>query len=462
MTATLKDRALNRVFVTLLTLTAVALASGSLAAQTPAIASPEVTFTKEVAPILQQHCQECHRPNAIAPMSLQTFEEVRPFAKAIKERTSARMMPPWFIDPNVGINKFKNYGGLTDDEIATIGKWVDAGAPRGNPADMPPPAKFDDDIWHIGTPELVAAMPADLAVTANGPDMWRNIVVDPGLTEDRYIKAVEIKPTKGRRVIHHMGTTLLYPDGGSATMQSKNANIFEDGSGRLMKAGTKVVFQLHVHPYREDTSTNMEIGFKFYPKGYVPKYVAQTELMGDDHELDLPANSDNVRYDSYKILTVPTRILAYAPHMHTRAKAQCLEAILPEKSEQRDGNKVETLSCINHFDFNWMMVYEYATDAQPLLPVGTVLHLINWYNNTGSNRLNNDPDNWIGYGQRSIDDMAMAWMTFYNLSQKDFEQQVAERKAKLKEMESSSRSDTPNVAASRAEVPKVTASKVTQ
>ena len=462
MTATLKDRALNRVFVTLLTLTAVALASGSLAAQTPAIASPEVTFTKEVAPILQQHCQECHRPNAIAPMSLQTFEEVRPFAKAIKERTSARMMPPWFIDPNVGINKFKNYGGLTDDEIATIAKWVDAGAPRGNPADMPPPAKFDDDIWHIGTPELVAAMPADLAVTANGPDMWRNIVVDPGLTEDRYIKAVEIKPTKGRRVIHHMGTTLLYPDGGSATMQSKNANIFEDGSGRLMKAGTKVVFQLHVHPYREDTSTNVEIGFKFYPKGYVPKYVAQTELMGDDHELDLPANSDNVRYDSYKILTVPTRILAYAPHMHTRAKAQCLEAILPEKSEQRDGNKVETLSCINHFDFNWMMVYEYATDAQPLLPVGTVLHLINWYNNTASNRLNNDPDNWIGYGQRSIDDMAMAWMTFYNLSQKDFEQQVAERKAKLKEMESSSRSDTPNVAASRAEVPKVTASKVTQ
>ena len=462
MTATLKDRALNRVFVTLLTLTAVALASGSLAAQTPAIASPEVTFTKEVAPILQQHCQECHRPNAIAPMSLQTFEEVRPFAKAIKERTSARMMPPWFIDPNVGINKFKNYGGLTDDEIATIAKWVDAGAPRGNPADMPPPAKFDDDIWHIGTPELVAAMPADLAVTANGPDMWRNIVVDPGLTEDRYIKAVEIKPTKGRRVIHHMGTTLLYPDGGSATMQSKNANIFEDGSGRLMKAGTKVVFQLHVHPYREDTSTNVEIGFKFYPKGYVPKYVAQTELMGDDHELDLPANSDNVRYDSYKILTVPTRILAYAPHMHTRAKAQCLEAILPEKSEQRDGNKVETLSCINHFDFNWMMVYEYATDAQPLLPVGTVLHLINWYNNTGSNRLNNDPDNWIGYGQRSIDDMAMAWMTFYNLSQKDFEQQVAERKAKLKEMESSSRSDTPDVAASKDEVPKVTASKVTQ
>ncbi|PYU27433.1 MAG: hypothetical protein DMG32_06945 [Acidobacteria bacterium] len=434
MKTTLKDRLFHLVCVTLLVSIAVILTSGSSGAQTPAGAPPEVTFTKEVAPILQQHCQECHRPNAIAPMPLQTYEEVRPFAKAIKERVSARMMPPWFIDPNVGINKFKNYGGLTDDEIATLVKWVDAGAPRGNAADMPPAAKFDDDIWHIGRPELVAAMPEDIIVRANGPDMWKNIVIDPGMKEDRYIKAVEIKPTKGRRVIHHMGTSLIYPDGGSAVMQSKNANIFEDGSGRLLMAGTKVVFQLHIHPYREDTTTSVEIGFKFYPKGYVPKYVAQTELMGDDHELDLPANSDNIRYDSYKILSKPTRILAYAPHMHTRAKAQCLEAILPEKSEQRDGNKVETLNCINHFDFNWMMVYEYATDAQPLLPTGTVLHLINWYNNTGSNRLNNDPDNWIGYGQRSIDDMAMAWMTFYNLSEEDFQQQVAERKAKSKEI----------------------------
>ena len=434
MKATLKEGLFHLALAALCAAIAVVMTSGSVAAQTSAVVSPQVTFTKEVAPILQQHCQECHRPNAIAPMSLQSYEEVRPFAKAIKERVSARMMPPWFIDPNVGINKFKNYGGLTDDEIATLVKWVDAGAPMGNPADMPPPRKFDDDIWHIGTPDVVAGMPQALVVKAYGPDMWKNIVVDPGLTEDRYIKAVEIKPIQGRRVIHHMGTTLIYPDGGLATMQSKNANIFEEGSGRPMTAGTKVQFQLHIHPYREDTTTSVEIGFVFYPKGYVPKYIAQTELMGDDHELDLPANSDNVRYDSYKMLTKPTRILAYAPHMHTRAKAQCLEAILPEKSEQRDGNKVETLNCINHFDFNWMMVYEYATDAQPLLPAGTVLHLVSWYNNTGSNRLNNDPDNWIGYGQRSIDDMAMAWMTFYNLSEEDFRQQVAERKAKSKEI----------------------------
>jgi mono/diheme cytochrome c family protein len=422
------------VFHVVLVLIAMALNIGISGAQTSATAPSQgdVTFTKDVAPIVQQHCQECHRPNGIAPMSLLTYEEVRPFAKAMKLKVTARAMPPWFIDPNVGITDFKNFGGLTNDEIATIAKWADAGAPRGNPADMPAPVKFDDGKWRIGTPELVAGMSQDFVVKANVPDMWWNTAVDPGLKEDRYIKAVEIRPIKGGRVIHHMGTSLRYPDGGSATIQSKFANIFEDGSGRLMKAGTKVDFGLHLHAYREDTAVNVEIGFIFYPKGYVPKYAAVTELMGDDHNLDLPPNTDNIRYDSYKMLDKPTRILSYSPHMHTRAKAQCLEAILPEKSEQRDGNKVEILSCINNFDFNWMLAYEYGTDAQPLLPTGTVLHLISWYNNTSSDRLNNDPDNWIGYGQRSIDDMAMAWITYFNLSQDDFQKQVAERKEKSK------------------------------
>jgi len=421
-------------FHVVLVLIAIALNTGISGAQTSATAPSQgdVTFTKDVAPIVQQHCQECHRPNGIAPMSLLTYEEVRPFAKAMKLKVTAHAMPPWFIDPNVGITDFKNFGGLTNDEIATIAKWADAGAPRGNPADMPAPVKFDDEKWRIGTPDLVAGMSQDFLVKANVPDMWWNTVVDPGLKEDRYIKAVEIRPIKGGRVIHHMGTSLRYPEGGSATIQSKFANIFEDGSGRLMKAGTKVDFGLHLHAYREDTAVNVEIGFIFYPKGYVPKYSAVTELMGDDHNLDLPPNTDNIRYDSYKMLDKPTRILSYSPHMHTRAKAQCLEAILPEKSEQRDGNKVEVLSCINNFDFNWMLAYEYATDAQPLLPTGTVLHLVSWYNNTASDRLNNDPDNWIGYGQRSIDDMAMAWITYFNLSQDDFQKQVAERKEKSK------------------------------
>jgi mono/diheme cytochrome c family protein len=129
------------------------------AAQTPATERP-VTFTKDVAPILQQNCQVCHQPGSMAPMSLLTYEDVRPWARAIKQRTLLREMPPWYIDRNVGIHRFKNDASLTDEQIAVIGKWVDAGAPLGNPADMPPPRKFDAvDKWHIGTPDLIVALP---------------------------------------------------------------------------------------------------------------------------------------------------------------------------------------------------------------------------------------------------------------------------------------------------------------
>ena len=154
-------------------------------AQTPT-ARGAVTFAKDVAPILQRSCQVCHRPGSIAPMSLLTYQEVRPWARAIKQRTGLREMPPWHIDRNVGISKFKDDRSLSDEEIATIATWVDAGAPLGNPADMPPPRKFEDvDKWHIGTPDLVVSLPKDQIVPAAGPDKWLDILVDTGLKEDR-------------------------------------------------------------------------------------------------------------------------------------------------------------------------------------------------------------------------------------------------------------------------------------
>ncbi|HYR41949.1 MAG TPA: cytochrome c [Terriglobia bacterium] len=409
--------------------------SGNARAQVPA-ATPGVTFTKDVAPILQRSCQNCHRPGSIAPMPLLTFEQARPWAKAIRENVILRNMPPWHIDPNVGITEFKNSVALSDQEIATIAKWVDSGAPQGNPSDMPPPRKFDDnDKWSIGTPDTIVELPKDLVVPGKAPDQWKNITVDPGLTEDRYIKAVEVKPTRGFRAIHHLGVTLMYPDGGQAMIQAygigKNGDIFEDGSGRLIKAGTKVTFGLHIHSYGEDTTTNVALGLRFYPKGYAPKYIATTDMMGDDAELDLPANTDNVRTDTYMTMMKPVRVLSFQPHMHTRGKAMCLEVILPGGGT-RPGDKVQTLSCVPNYKFNWMIVYDYATDAQPLLPAGSVLHFIGWHNNTATNKLNPDPDTWVGYGQRSIDDMSHAWVTYYTLSDEDFKQQVAERKSKTK------------------------------
>ena len=154
-----------------------------------ASAQTQVTFTKDVAPILQERCQACHRPDTFAPMSLLTYEEARPWAKSIRQKVLAREMPPWYIDKTVGVRHFKNDVSLSDQEIATIVTWVDNGAPKGDPKDMPPPRKFDDSgKWTMGQPDLIVTLPKDQIVPAKGADQWIDVLADAGLTEDRYIE----------------------------------------------------------------------------------------------------------------------------------------------------------------------------------------------------------------------------------------------------------------------------------
>src|SRR5215471_8332169 len=411
----------------------VGIASPALAAQSAA----QITFTKDVAPILQNKCQVCHRPGTFAPMSLLTYEEARPWAKAIKEKVLAREMPPWHIDKNVGIRRFQNDRSLSEEEIATLVKWVDAGAQKGNPVDMPPPRQFEDqDKWHI-TPDLIVQLPKDIVVPEKAADRWIDIDVDPGLTEDRYIQAIETKPSKGFKVVHHVVTSMKHDDDPPADTRvtaqgtflneyalGKNADVFPEGAGRLMKAGTKISFNLHLHAVGRETLANIALGLKLYPKGYTPKYIETTEKIGDPKDLDIPPNSDNVRFDAYNTLDKPARVLSFQPHMHNRGKASCMEAIYP------GGHKVETLSCVSRYQFARHLVYVYAEDEQPLLPAGTILHMISWYDNSNGNKFNPDPDNLITYGQRTIDEMGGAWVSYYTLSDQEYKQQVEARKAK--------------------------------
>src|SRR5438477_1890652 len=154
----------------------------------PAMAQNQVTFTKDVAPIFQERCQVCHRPGTFAPMSLQTYEDARPWAKSIKEKVLMREMPPWHIDKNVGVQRFSNDISLSDEEIAVIVKWVDAGAPKGNAADLPAARKFDEkETWQIGQPDVIINLPKDLVVKTKAPYEWPDILVDPGITADRSI-----------------------------------------------------------------------------------------------------------------------------------------------------------------------------------------------------------------------------------------------------------------------------------
>lgn len=387
----------------------------------------QVTFTRDVAPILQKSCQGCHRPGSIGPMPLLTYDDARPWARSIKDRVSRRQMPPWHVDRTVGIHRFKDDPSLSDEQVQTITAWVDAGAPKGNPDDMPPPRVFDDsDRWHIGKPDLIVSMPQAFTVKPEQADWWGNFYADAGLTEDRYIKAVEAKPSPGAaRVVHHAVQTLVYDEGtdpGGVLVEyavGKNGDVFPDSAGKLMKAGAKVRFNMHYHAIGQPVTDRTSVGIVFYPKGYVPKHVIRTILSPNQDDLDIPAGASDVRSDAYYKMDRPARLIGFMPHMHNRGKKQCLEAIYPDMH-------VEQLNCVN-YDFNWQIVYNYADDVAPLLPAGTIMHVISWHDNSVANKYNPDPRNWVGFGNRTTDDMSRHWLTFYSMSEDEFKAEVAER-----------------------------------
>ncbi len=402
-----------------------------------AVRGQQVTFTKDVAPILQSRCQVCHRPDNIAPMSLLTYQDARPWARSIKQQVMQHNMPPWFVDQHVGIRKFKDDPSLSEKEIATLSAWVDAGAPEGNRADMPPPRQFEDaDKWHIGKPDLIVSMPVAYTVKPANSDWWGNFVADSGLTEDRYIKAVETKPSPGGglRIVHHAVTSLVYedrPEGGTLNEYAvgKNGDVYPEGSGKLIKAGARIRFNMHYHAVGETITDRTSVAFVFYPKGYVPKHVMLTLLTPNNDDLDIPAGADNVRSDAYFKLEKPARLTGYQPHMHNRGKAQCLEAIYPNMT-------VEQLSCVNRYNFGWQIVYNYADEVTPLLPAGTIIHTTTWHDNSSKNPFNPDPRNWVGFGNRTTDDMARAWLNFYYLSDEEFKDETAARSGQKRELTS--------------------------
>ena len=417
---------------------AIALFSTSLSAQRSASAAGQrqVTFTKDVAPIFQKACGDCHRPDSVAPMSLMTYEAARPWARSIKQRVASREMPPWFIDRRVGIQKFKDDPSLSDEEIATIVKWVDSGAPQGDPKDMPAPlAAVDITKWDIGTPDLVVWSP-EYTLPATGSDEWWDLFADTGLKDDRYIKAIQIRPDSvaAYKVVHHAHQYMVdanlsenpswTTNNGDVSLNEysigKKADIFPDDSGRLIKAGGKIRFNIHMHPSGEETKFKIAVGMKFYPKGVVPKHAVTTDAMGGSQNLDIPAG-EVVRTDGYFPFKTPAKITGFQPHMHYRGKGGCIEAIYPN-------GQTEILNCAG-FNLGWGIMYNYADDVAPIMPAGSFLHVINWHDNTSSNRGNPDSKNWAGSGDRTVDEMSHSWVSWYPMTEEEYKQEVAARQA---------------------------------
>jgi hypothetical protein len=393
------------------------------------------TFAKDVAPIFQAKCQTCHHQGTSAPMSLTTFEEVRPWAKSIQQRVANRDMPPWHLDKTVGIKHYKNDRSLSDDDISTVLRWVDAGAPQGNPADMPKPLVFaPDSNWFIGEPDLKVTTPNDFTMYASGPDWWIDQFADVTIDEDRWIKAMEIKPSNPK-IVHHVVIYVIEPDAPEGTPETgvqlheyavgKYGDIFGDNTGRLLKKGTKLRYDMHYFAIGSEQHNKTTMAFKFYPKGVVPKYQVRSQALRNipNDELEVPPNTV-VRTDGYFRLPRNARIDAFQPHMHMRGRGMTLEAIDPVT------NRTQILSSVDHFDFNWHINYVYADDEAPLLPAGTVLHMIGIHDNTSANRRNPDPNMWVGFGERSVDDMLQVWVNVVYLDDADFQQLVDARKAK--------------------------------
>jgi hypothetical protein len=428
---------------------------------TPAAAQERVTFARHVAPILQRACEHCHRQDGVGPMPLSTYEQVRPWANAIKMRTARREMPPWYVEKNIGIQRFKDDPSLSDAELATIAAWVDGGAARGNSTEMPPPRRYAaSTAWSIGTPDLIVSSPP-ATIEAVAADWFGALDSKPvGLTEDRYIKAVEIKevrlqsprrdqprePGAGRAalntfVVHHAVVAVAGdgPSGGSDEAAAsgrtgafsityelgQNATIFPDNVGVKLPAGSVLTFdRMHFHSVGTEVVARIDVAFTFHPKGYRPKYRQSTVAMPleFDFELDIPAGNDNVLRDAFYRLNQPGILMTFEPHLHSSGKRMCMEALYPN-------GKREMLSCAG-YNHNWVKVYVYEDEVAPLLPAGTLLHFLAWYDNTAKNPRVVDPRNWKGWGNRSIDDMFYHLPRMVMLTEDEYKEEAAARAAK--------------------------------
>jgi hypothetical protein len=399
------------------------------------------TFTKDVAPILQAKCQACHRPDSIAPMSLVTYEQARPWARAIKTRVVARQMPPFQIDRTVGVQKFKNDDSLTEPELQTIVRWVDSGAPQGDPKDMPPAKVWPGDQgWNFAKlfgqtePDLVIKS-YDFTMPAVAQDAWDKRTTESGITEPRWVRAIEIRPetVKGRKVTHHAIAYLEQDDPGLPATGplpvpfmewavGKQGELMRPDTGKLLLPGSKFRWDIHYSQAGETITSRVEMGIYFYPKGQEPKYRNNLSLVPAAlGTLDIRPNTVSV-VEGFFPLREAARIESFQPHMHLRGKAMTVEALLPTGQRQ-------VLSHVSDFNFNWMTTFVYADDVAPLLPKGTLLKVTAWHDNTSAKKSNPDPNQWVGWGDRTVDEMAHAWINIVYLKDDEFKAELDKRRA---------------------------------
>ncbi len=404
-----------------------------------------VTFNKDIAPILARSCMQCHRTGGAAPMRLTNYQEVRRYARRIREKTAIRdrmgAMPPWYVEKDIGIQEYKQDPSLSDEDLALIQAWVDNGTPEGSAADLMVDLDPEtEEGWRI-EPDLIVSS-SEIFMEGGAPDWWGEITpIDIPLVEDRYVKSLEIReindvPTEGtgrqtvggRWVVHHLiyGTRVRGPDGELESTGwpvhevGRNPDLFSEESGRLLKAGSQITSEsVHLHSTGIDTRARLEFGFEFFPEDYEPEYGRARVGLGDGLNISVVPNQSGQELHAYAVLDTHVKITAFEPHLHAPGDRMCLEAIWKQH--------IETLSCVG-YDHNWVRTYTFAENYEPLLPKGTVMHITGYMDNTDANFNIPDPRNWQGSGNRSVSNMFIDLGIQLRLTDEQFVQEMADRR----------------------------------
>ena len=400
------------------------------------VAAPKnaaVTFTKDVAPVLQKNCQGCHRPGEVAPMSFLTYQDTRPWAKAIRESVLLKRMPPWFADPKHG--KFLNDRSLSKSEIDTLVAWADAGAPEGRTKDLPPPVSFTEG-WVLGKPDVEVALPNAFTVPASGTVDYQFIRVPTGFTEDKWIQSIEFRPGDPK-VVHHVvlflrepGSSFMskaeagvptparnsrplkqVPDDGTGRLESiggqeilgtytpgGSTQVWKPGQAKLIKAGSDVVFQMHYTANGKETADQSRVGLFFAKEP--PKERVRTVFVSN-RKLVIPPGAPNHRVDAKITLPMDVTVTGLFPHMHVRGKAFEYKVTYPS-------GESEILLSVPNYDFNWQLYYYPVNPI--VLPKGTVVECTAWYDNSPNKKGNPDPTIEVRWGDQSWEEMLAGFM----------------------------------------------------
>jgi hypothetical protein len=416
----------------------------ALVALFPLILSAQ-TYTNEVATIINDNCVVCHRSGGIGPMGFETYEQVRPWAPLISLKVMKREMPPYAYDHGIGIQDLQGDWRLSQKDIDTVVEWVDTGARYGDPDKVVQPVNLGDpEAWSFeadfGAPDSIIASVA-IDIPASGNDLWHKHNVPTGLTEDRCIKAIQVKPRgNAKAVVHHANSSII-TEGGRVGMLTEYAmgkwgEIVPAGVCRTIPANAEVAWDIHMFPgglgamapgsvIRDNV---VEIGLWLYSEeeSQELKYKQDLSLyrLGDQDDIVIPPHGYYMT-QGFHSFDHPVRLDSFQPHGHLRMNAASLEIFYPETGH------TEQISQVSNWSATWHHSHLYDPDVAPLLPAGAVIVLKQWYDNTAENPNNPDPDMWVMGGSRTGDEMTHAWLAITHLDDEGYNKLKQERDEKI-------------------------------